>query len=382
MLAISVSMLVGCAAGGGGGSSGGGESDEIRDDDAEGNANDAGEGQTPEDDSAGGIVQNGSGLVYVLQTQDVSIQELAQSGFSWMILEPSRTGGADGDFTAQEIETIRTDGPCRKTILAYLSVGEAEDYRDYWDASWVDGEEGPPITGVAPGWLGPTNPDWPGNYKVRYWMEEWQSIILGTGEGTGDGPLDRIIDAGFDGVYLDIIDAFYFWSEPEGIEELTFDQARELMIEWVRRISEHARVTRGVEGFMVFPQNAADIIRGEDDALDELSEVYFSAISGIGIEDLYYDGMTERPADDGLEYRIEQLVEYRDRGKTVLVTDYLLADSYTPANSDERAADFYRRVLDAGFVPYAATEDRDLDEIVTLSSADDWSVDQPADTCE
>ena len=58
-----------------------------------------------------------------------------------------------------------------------------------------------------PSWLAGENPDWPGNYKVRYWNTDWQKIIF----GEGDSYLGLILDAGFDGVYLDIIDAFEYF---------------------------------------------------------------------------------------------------------------------------------------------------------------------------
>jgi cysteinyl-tRNA synthetase len=63
---------------------------------------------------------------------------------------------------------------------------------------------------ARPAWLLGENPDWPGNHKVRYWDSAWQSIIY----GNDSSYLKRIINAGFDGVYLDLIDAFeYFESE-------------------------------------------------------------------------------------------------------------------------------------------------------------------------
>jgi cysteinyl-tRNA synthetase len=76
-----------------------------------------------------------------------------------------------------------------------MSIGEAEDYRYYWEADWYSD---PPV------WLDEKNPLWEGNYKVLYWMQEWQDLIF----GDESAYLDRILNAGFDGVYLDIIDAF------------------------------------------------------------------------------------------------------------------------------------------------------------------------------
>lgn len=51
------------------------------------------------------------------------------------------------------------------------------------------------------------NPNWAGNFKVRYWQKEWQNIIF----GNDDSYLHKIMGANFDGVYLDIIDAFDYY---------------------------------------------------------------------------------------------------------------------------------------------------------------------------
>ena len=39
---------------------------------------------------------------------------------------------------------------------------------------------------------------------MAYWQPEWKDIIY----GNDDSYLKKILDAGFDGVYLDIIDAY------------------------------------------------------------------------------------------------------------------------------------------------------------------------------
>lgn len=111
-------------------------------------------------------------------------------------------------LTAADIALLRTkaNGAAR-LVIAYLSIGEAEDYRNYWDPSW---------TAHPPAWLAEENPDWPGNFKVRYWDPSWQEIIVGE-----DSNFTRILDAHFDGVYLDIIDAYEYFEaaqEPGGRE--------------------------------------------------------------------------------------------------------------------------------------------------------------------
>jgi cysteinyl-tRNA synthetase, unknown class len=110
--------------------------------------------------------------------------------------------GGNVSLTASDVSSLKQkqNGGSR-LIIAYMSIGEAEDYRYYWQDEWKIG---------SPEWLMEENPNWEGNYKVRYWDENWQKIIY----GNDSAYLKKIIDAGFDGVYLDIIDAFeYFENE-------------------------------------------------------------------------------------------------------------------------------------------------------------------------
>ena len=111
----------------------------------------------------------------------------------------------DGDemLTTQDVALLGTkaDGG-RRLVIAYFSIGEAEDYRYYWRDAWEDD---------APTWLAAQNKDWKGNFKVRYWDPAWQAVLF----GSDDAYLDRILAAGFDGAYLDIIDAFEYFEENE-----------------------------------------------------------------------------------------------------------------------------------------------------------------------
>lgn len=105
------------------------------------------------------------------------------------------------EFTAAEVAQLRqkANGGSR-LVISYMSIGEAEDYRYYWQNSWASN---------APSWLRAENPDWAGNYKVAYWDEQWQQLIY----GNNSSYLKKILDAGFDGVYLDIIDAYEYFEQ-------------------------------------------------------------------------------------------------------------------------------------------------------------------------
>jgi len=105
----------------------------------------------------------------------------------------------DVAFTADEINQLRNKANGgKRLVICYMSIGEAEDYRYYWQSSWNNNK---------PAWIAAENPDWPGNYKVQYWNDDWQGLIY----KNSDSYLSKITSAGFDGVYLDIIDAFEYF---------------------------------------------------------------------------------------------------------------------------------------------------------------------------
>lgn len=102
-------------------------------------------------------------------------------------------------LTANDINRLKIKrNGAKRLALCYISIGEAENYRYYWNDDWSVGE---------PVWIENENPEWKGNYIVRYWEQAWKDIIY----GNNNSYIKKIIDAGFDGAYLDIIDAFEYF---------------------------------------------------------------------------------------------------------------------------------------------------------------------------
>lgn len=85
-----------------------------------------------------------------------------------------------------------------RLVISYMSIGETEDCRYYWESVWDN---------TFPDWIEAENPDWNGNYKVKYWEIEWQNVIF----GSSNAYLKKILDVGFDGVYLDTVDTFEYF---------------------------------------------------------------------------------------------------------------------------------------------------------------------------
>ncbi len=296
---------------------------------------------------------------YQLQGHD--LDELRDSMFDVLVVDYSTTGGADGELTATQVRALREDGPCGpRTVLAYLSIGEAEDYRYYFEEGWL-GPDDNPAPG-APSWLGPTNPDWQGNYKVRYWHNGWQRVLWGKRSGPDRTYLDRIIDAGFDGVYLDIIDAFEYWGPRENDGNNEKRSSASAMVKFVKKLAAYARKKRGVRDFLVVPQNGSGLIAewSYPDAAKPKKEAarqrrrYFRTINVIGAEDVFYSGNRDennpyRPR----KFRLELLDQFATAGKPVLAIDYL-----TDRTKIDR---FWQEAGARGYVPYVAR--RELDRL-------------------
>ena len=122
---------------------------------------------------------------------------LAATDYDLLIIDPYYGGAV---LTPADLGQLRHKAHGgRRLVLAYLSVGEAEPYRPYWQPKWKQ---------EPPAWLAARNETW-GSYKVRYWEPEWQAILY----GKPTSGLDQIIRAGFDGAFLDVIDAYLYFQD-------------------------------------------------------------------------------------------------------------------------------------------------------------------------
>ncbi|GGF74471.1 hypothetical protein GCM10011402_28900 [Paracoccus acridae] len=297
---------------------------------------------------------------YVLQGRDGKSLDaglLSSATHDLLVIDSSRDGTDAGRFSAGEIARMKDGMGGRSVVASYISIGEASDFRDYWNAGWTaGGAASGRLTGRAPDWLGPVNPDWPESRKVRYWDPDWQKLLFNDAR---TGELDAIVRAGFDAAYLDIVDAYYFWGsevaarDRQAGDPANAQQAARRMVDFIVALTDHARETN--PDFFVIPQNGAFILNdlGSDSAR---RAAYLDAIGGIAVEDLYTPGDADE--NNPLKPDREQIAvlqrDFLAKGKPVFVVDYL--------NDPKLFAEFYKQAARDGFIPYAAP-DRDLDRL-------------------
>lgn len=294
--------------------------------------------------------------------QDVGL--LTSATHDLLVIDSSRDGTNSGRFTVDEVSRMKDGMGGRSVVVSYISIGEASDFRDYWDKDWTTtGKATGKLTKEAPDWLGPVNPDWPESRKVRFWDEDWQNTMFND-KKTGD--LDAIVKAGFDAAYLDIVDAYYFWgaevakADRKAGDPANAKQAAQRMVDFVVELTEHARKTN--PDFFVIPQNGAWILDdlGSDTAR---KKTYLDVIGGIAVEDLYYRG--DKDENNPLKPDEETIAvlkrDFLDNGIPVFVVDYISGSARVDA--------FNKMVLADGFIPFAAPE-RDLDRLVGTYDGD------------
>lgn len=243
---------------------------------------------------------------WLYHLSDVSAAEarrIGQTNADLIITEWADYSGVEAPYTPARLDAMRGDDPDR-LVISYLSIGEAETYRYYWDPDWQTN---------APDWLGEENPEWEGNIKVRYWDPDWQAIILDY--------IDRIIDGGFNGVYLDIIDGYEQWEDIAPNAGINY---RQEMADFVALIDAHttARIAAVDPGrdFHIIGQNGLELLR---------NATYRGAIDGVGVEDLRFYYRNERPGqfaaqgDEDYAYTLALIDRAERAGLQAFVIEYI-----------------------------------------------------------
>lgn len=286
-----------------------------------------------------------------------SFESLEHSRYDLLVVEPVRTDWSSGNKRFDTPGMVRRlqagqagDGAHRRLVLAYLDIGEAEDWRWYW--SWSKGwKKGKPRSADLPAFIIRPDPDgWAGNYPVAFWDAAWKDILL-YGEKTPPAPdrpyrsvLDEVVQSGFDGVYLDWVEAYDDTAVKRAAKQAGVDPARQ-MIELIGEIRTRGRQHN--PSFIVIQQNAAALLEDHPELL--------RVIDAIAQEDTWYAGIADAPWDDPrscdqptkaaqTRETLALLKPYRAAGKPVFTLDYTVRN----------AAETYRRALAEGFVPYCS----------------------------
>lgn len=100
-------------------------------------------------------------------------------------------------YTKAELDRLKVKkNGGKRLVICYLNVGAAENWRNYWQSDWKKGN---------PKWLKKNYKGYDNEIYVEFWEPYWQKLMFGNDESY----VKKIINAGFDGVFLDNVEAYY-----------------------------------------------------------------------------------------------------------------------------------------------------------------------------
>jgi len=248
---------------------------------------------------------------FICVLQDADYEMLASIEFDVAVVDSD-----DSKLSKDNIINLHSQN---KALIAYLSIGEAENYRNYWQKDWKPGN---------PIFLDKENPNWKGNFKVKYWYSDWQKIVFDS--------LSKIIDKGYNGIYLDIVDAYDYF------DDKGYADSRLHMVNFVIAISNYAKNQN--RGFLIVPQNAEELI---------VENGYLDAIDGVGRESLWFlcDSLQDK---DELAISLGYLNQIIEANKFVFAINY--------CQKEENIENFITLAQKYGFIPYIGSRELDSTE--------------------
>lgn len=312
---------------------------------------------------------------WAIQLQDINqgdaVDKLADSRYDLLVLDPTRTDWLSGyqDFdTKSMVQRLKETGGgnlSKKIVIAYVNIGEAENWQWYWTWSrtWPEGEGKP---SDWPDYIITSDPDgWEGNYPVAYWDPGWQDIIIygqnQNSEPYGDytSALDEIIKDGFDGIYMDWVAGY---EEPSVIEKAGEDgkDASVEMVNFIHKIRTYCQMRK--PGFIIIQQNGSSLAI-KDSGL-------FNYIDAISQESIWYgasggfsdwndpSGYDEKNDELLTDYYVANLNNYLKAGMPVLDVEYAV----------NFASDAYGKSKEKGYITYCTR--RPLSRLTTTLPPD------------
>lgn len=159
---------------------------------------------------------------WALQLGVFSTERLGNAPHDLLVIDPWADASGAGNPTSAAALKVKPDG-MRRMVMAQLALSSMDEARPDWSPMWVVPAAAPMATAAVPGlsahaarqpvaghrpllgpsadapsWLGGEQADRRGTFEVRYWQSAWRHRLF----GSVVAEVDRLIAAGYDGIYL------------------------------------------------------------------------------------------------------------------------------------------------------------------------------------
>ncbi len=271
-----------------------------------------------------------SAKTWAYQLENINLEELEKSDFDILVIDYSLDGTDEKAITKEEIQKLKDSG---KTIIAYLSIGEAELVRFYWQTKWEKEieknrecihryydwkKEKFTWENLCPygkkGFIGAENPLKEGSYYIEYWQDSWWDIAI-------EPYLEKIIEADFDGIYLANVDSFDFWVD---INRSSIRSSTNRMMNLVGKINNYLN-EKNIDMILV-AENGFKITRN---CTKKNKARYLTWLDGVVLEDIFFE---ENYVSNF--FNMVDIINLQKDGKKLLSVEYI---------STNKLADYLKR---------------------------------------
>lgn len=258
-------------------------------------------------------------LAYLYQLQNADYQSLSAQKFKVAVVDDD-----SARLSGSQVAALESSG---KTLISYISIGEAEDYRGYWQPSWDTN---------PPSFLLGENPDWEGNYNVKFWDPAWQNIIIGRAV--------EMAREGYSGICMDVVDCYNVDSVKNAYNGPTSTRAE--MIKFIGKISDATKAIN--PDFKIIQNNGHDLlVVNPDDPNSATNTAYLAKIDGVNAETTFY--MPDNAPASWSAWNAAYLKHAVDAGLPVFAIDY--------PSSESTQVKFIDAAIAKGFIPFVGNQE-------------------------
>lgn len=236
---------------------------------------------------------------------NVNFDMIKKTSYDVVIIDLEKDGKLIDAETIKSLKT-RADKPERQ-IFAYMSLGEAEDYRSYWKKEWKTN---------PPSWIGKENRIWKGNFEIKNLMQpEWLDIAKRN--------IDKAVASGYDGILINGL--------PTTNPKTT--------VTFMKEIVSYAKALN--PSLVIFVQDAEDLATDSQ---------FVSLVDGVVKQGLVYsktsDGNKGKLNPEAILKRAtDNLKIFTNNKKIVFVVEFVSGPEYKEAE---------KQIIANKFIPYSA----------------------------
>ncbi|WP_036224436.1 MJ1477/TM1410 family putative glycoside hydrolase [Mesoaciditoga lauensis] len=256
---------------------------------------------------------------WLCQFQNFSPSLISKTHFDVVVIDYSYDGSDAEALKQEEIEKMKSTG---KTVLAYMNVGYAEEWRFYWDK----------IKDAT--FVGNNDTRWPGEHLILdFDTPKWESVI--------QQYVNKIKKEGFDGIYLDGVNAYEsFQDEKKYADEMI------ALLKYVRKwLGNEGKISiLNAYGLYKFDPSIANLV------------------NYLSVESLFYL-RTRKRKEPYYSNILNEVKLFLEKGVKVLSVDYVDDGSGYKGENVERIRDYVKLARENGLIPYAARSNMKLNNL-------------------